>query len=185
MQYVALVRGINVGGYRMVPMSDLRRCAAEIGLEHPRTLLQTGNLVFASGRRSTTALEKLLEKGARERLDLQTEFMVRSASEWEAIVRANPFKDAAEQDPSRLVVMFLKAPVRKGAVQELGRINPGPEILHAAERELYIVFPNGQGRSKLPVLMTDTRLGTRATGRNWNTVLKLLAAVHEAPGATE
>jgi uncharacterized protein (DUF1697 family) len=185
MRYVALVRGINVGGHRMVPMSDLRQVAAGIGLEHPRTLLQTGNLVFASGRRSTIALEKLLEEGARERLDLRTDFMVRSTNEWEAIVRANPFKEAAEQDPGRLVVMFLKAPVRKGAVQELGRINPGPEIIRASERELYIVFPDGQGRSRLPVLMTEARLGTRATARNWNTVLKLLAAVHETPGVTE
>jgi uncharacterized protein (DUF1697 family) len=158
-------------------MSELCRFAAAIGLEEPRTLLQSGNLVFASRKRPTGALEQLLEEKAREQLGLQTDFLVRNEDEWGQIVRANPFAEAAIRDPSHLVVMFFKAPLRRGSVDELTRLNTGRETMYAAGRELYTVFPDGLGRSKLTPLMTESRLGSRGTARNWNTVLKLLAAL--------
>ncbi|MGE5815296.1 MAG: DUF1697 domain-containing protein [Acidobacteriota bacterium] len=183
MQYVGLLRGINVGGRRKVGMTELRQFAADIGLKEPRTLLQSGNLVFGAAKRSTAGLEKFLEEAARQRLDLRTDVIVRSAEEWEEIVLANPFEDAARRDPSHLLVMFLKAPARKGAVEEAARINSGPEMIHAVGRELYIVFPRGIGTSKFPSLLGAADLGTRGTGRNWNTVIKLLTALRNGPTA--
>lgn len=177
MNYVALLRGVNVGGNRMVAMADLRAFALNLGLRNPSTLLQSGNLVFGAVKRSSRALELRLQDEAEKRLALRTDFLVRSADEWEEIVARNPFAEQAQRDPSHLLVMFLKEGAAKGAVETLTAANPGPEIIHAAGRELYIVFPNGQGTSKLPALMTEARLGTRGTGRNWNTVVKLLAAL--------
>lgn len=179
MHYVALLRGVNVGGHRKVAMAELCSFAAAIGLEGPRSLLQSGNLVFRARKQATRVLEQLLEEEAAKKLGVRTDFMVRSADEWGPIVRANPFGEVAAHDPGHLIVTFLKAPVRKGAVDELTRLNPGREIIRGTGRELYVVFPDGMGRSKLTALMTEARLGTRGTARNWNTVLKIRAALSE------
>lgn len=179
MQYIALLRGVNVGGNRMIAMADLRQFATNLGLTAPRTLLQSGNLVFGARKRPSSALEELLEAEAQKRLKLQIDFMVRAEEEWADVIHRNPFPEAARHDPSHLIVFFFKAPVRKGVADELMRLNPGPEFIRGAGRELYIVFPEGMGTSKLPAFMTEKRLGTRGTARNWNTVLKLQTAVRQ------
>jgi uncharacterized protein (DUF1697 family) len=173
--YVALLRGVNVGGNRKVVMAELREFAARAGLNDPRTLLQSGNLVFRAPSRPASEFERLLEVEAEKQLGLRTDFLVRTADEWKRVVARNPFTQEALRDPSHLLVMFLKDSTRKTAVDAVRAANPGPETIHAAGRELYIVFPRGIGTSKLPNLLTEARLGTRGTGRNWNTVLKLLA----------
>ena len=105
--HIALLRAVNVGGHGAVAMAALRALATELGLEDARTLLQSGNLVFRSGACPDT-LERLLETEAAKRLDVRTDFFVRTAMEWGAIVEANPFRDEAKRDPSHLVLMALK-----------------------------------------------------------------------------
>src|SRR2546426_6076752 len=107
--HLALLRAINVGGHRKVAMADLRRFLADLGFEDPRTLLQTGNLVFRCSRRTGDGLERLLETEAAKRLELQTDFFVRTVEEWRTIIARNPFRGEAERDPGHLVVMCLKA----------------------------------------------------------------------------
>src|SRR5690349_2460731 len=99
---IALLRGINVGGNTMVAMSDLRALAARLGLREPRTLLQSGNLVFDSDK-SPAQIEKLLEK----ELD-GVDVFVRTAEEMANVVAGNPFPAEAKNDPARLVVLMLK-----------------------------------------------------------------------------
>lgn len=167
----------------MIAMADLRALAGHIGLDDPRTLLQSGNLVFTTRKRPASALERLLEVETEKRLGLRTDFLVRSADELAQIVARNPFAREAQRDPGHLLVVFLKEPARKPGVEAVKAAHAGPEILHAAGRELYIVFPEGIGRSKLPRLLTEARIGTLGTGRNWNTVLRLLDAVQRGSGA--
>ena len=171
--YVAVLRGINVGGHRPVAMSDLRGLLEELGFSDARTLLQTGNLVFAGGARSGEALERLLETEAAKRLDLQTTFLVRTAKEWQAIIAKNPFREEAKSEPSHLIVAFQKDAPQASAVRSLQAAIMGPEIVRAQGKQLYIVYPAGIGRSKLTNKLIEDTLDTRATGRNWNTVLKL------------
>jgi uncharacterized protein (DUF1697 family) len=171
---VALLRGINVGGNKMVAMADLRGFLAKLGLAGAKSLLQSGNLVFQSEMR-TGDLEHLLETEAEKRLGLQTEFFVRTAQEWEAIIARNPFPAAAKSDPSHLVVMFLKKPTDAKSVRALQAAISGPETVLPGGRQAYITYPAGIGKSRLTVGLIDRMLGTRGTGRNWNTVLKLAA----------
>ena len=173
--YIALLRAINVGGHKKVAMADLRDFAAVLGFDDVRTLLQTGNLVFRGGARSGTALERLLEAEAAKRLDLETNFLVRTAKEWAAVVARNPFEEAARRDPGHLVVQFLKDAPRANDVKALQAAVTGPEIVRADGKQLYAVYPAGIGRSKLTNKLIEDRLATRGTGRNWNTVLKLAA----------
>ena len=89
--YVALLRGINVGGNKVVAMSDLRALAAAEGFAEATTLLQSGNLVFHGAKRATGPIERALEAAAKKRLGLDIDFVVRSVAEWDAIVAGNPF----------------------------------------------------------------------------------------------
>ena len=112
--YLALLRAINVGGRNAVAMSDLRGLPEKLGFTDARTLLQTGNLVFSGSARPSAALERELEAAAKKRLRLETDFLVRTDKEWERLVGANPFPAEAKDDPSHLVVMFLKVAPRPG-----------------------------------------------------------------------
>ena len=172
--YIALLRGINVAGQNMVPMSDLRDMIAKLGYQEPRSLLQSGNLLFRAGERTTGQLERELEAQAAKRLGLETQFFVRSAQEWETIVARNPFRKEAESDPGHLILMCLKSAPKPEDVRALEESNPGRERIHAVGTQAYIVYPDGVGRSKLTNALIDKKLDTRCTGRNWNTVLKLL-----------
>jgi len=174
-KHVALLRGINVSGRNKIAMADLRQLAESLGLGEPRTLLQSGNLVVDAGRRTTAALEKLLETETSKRLGVAVDFMVRTAVEWHAIVAANPFPKEAKSDPSHLVVLCLKNAPKGDDVKALQADIKGPEVVRCAGRELFAVYPAGIGDSKLTNAMIEKRLGTRGTGRNWNTVLKLEA----------
>jgi uncharacterized protein (DUF1697 family) len=175
---VALLRGVNLGGHKLIAMSDLRAWAERLGLRDVRTLLQSGNLVFRGGSKTGAALEAMLEAAAGGLLGLETAFHVRTADELRAIVARNPFPAAAEQDPGRLVVVFLKTAPAAAAVAALVAVIPGREELRADGRQLYVVYPDGQGTSKLPALI-DRKLRISGTARNWNTVRKLAALVAE------
>jgi uncharacterized protein (DUF1697 family) len=173
MKYVALLRGINVGGNQLVSMSGLRDMFTKLGFADVGTLLQSGNVVFESGRRSSADLESLLEAETRQHLGVTVTFFVRSAAEWSGIVAKNPFTDEAERDPARLVVVLLKRAVGKTETAALQRAIVGREVARGAGREIYITYPDGQGRSKLTNAVIERTLGTSGTARNWNTVRKI------------
>lgn len=171
--HIALLRGVNVGGHAKVAMADLRALLADLNLEDPRSLLQSGNLVFRSRDRTSAALEALLEREAERRLGLCTDFLVRNAAEWARIVAANPFPEEASRDPAHLLVMCLKDRAATEKVEALRSAITGPERLTADGRHLYIVYPAGIGDSRLTGTRIERMLETRGTARNWNTVLKL------------
>jgi len=171
--YVALLRGINVGGHKPVAMADLHHLLTQLGLADARSLLQSGNLVFGANGRTAARLERLLEAEAAKRLGLQTDFFVRSAKEWKSVVANNPFSKEAARDPGHLVVMALKDAPKDTDVKALQAAITGREVVRAGGKHLYIVYPDGIGRSRLTNAVIDKLLGTRGTGRNWNTVLKL------------
>ena len=173
--HIAFLRAINVAGHQAVSMADLRAFFEELGFEDVRTLLQTGNVVFRGGTKSGDALERLLEAESAKRLDLSTTYLVRTAKEWEAVVAKNPFPDEGVRDPGHLVVLVLKDAPSVAAVKALQAAIKGPEIVHAIAKQLYVTYPDGIGRSKLTIKMIEKALSTQATGRNWNTVLKLAA----------
>jgi uncharacterized protein (DUF1697 family) len=173
--YLALLRGINVGGHKQVAMADLRDLLTQLGLADPRSLLQSGNLVFGANERTSVQLERRLEAEVAKRLGLQTDCFVRTAREWEGVVAHNPFHKEAARDPGHLLVMFLKDAPSVTGVKALQAAITGREVVRAAGKHLYIVYPDGIGRSRLTNAVIDKQLGTRGTGRNWNTVVKLAA----------
>ena len=174
---VALFRGINVGGKNLLSMSELRRLAGALGLGDATTLLQSGNLVFDGDRRKGTALEKLLEVELARSFSLSVDCSIRTATEWEAVIAGNPFLKEAESDPGHMVVMFFKQPLVADRVRELSEAIQGPEVIRAADRELFLVYPEGIGTSKLTNAVIERKLAARGTARNWNTVTKIAAVL--------
>lgn len=169
---IALLRAVNVGGRKLV-MSDLRAMLAELGHPEARTLLQSGNLVLEAGSRAGADLEAWLEAETQKRFGLATDYLVRSADEWAAIIAANPFPAMARTDPAHLVVMPLKSAPAHAAFAELRAAIADREQAQLVGRDLYLTYPDGIGRSKLTTAMIERRLGVRGTARNWNTTLKL------------
>jgi len=170
---IALLRAINVGGVS-VAMADLRAFFEKLGFESVRTLLQTGNVVFESSRKGD--LEKLLEAEAVKRMKLATDFLVRDAREWQAILDGNPFPKMAETDPGHLIVMPLKDPPTAAGVAALRSAIPGREKVEPGSRHLYLTYPDGIGTSRLTIRVIESKLGTRGSARNWNTARKIAAA---------
>jgi len=168
--HIALLRGVNVGGNKMIAMSDLRERAERLGLRDARTLLQSGNLMFRSNK-SPAQLEKLLEKELES-----TAVFVRTPEEWAAVIAANPFPKEAKRDPGHLIVLFLKEACDAKTLQPA---IVGREVARGNGREIYIVYPDGQGTSKLTNAVIEKKLGTRGTARNWNTVMKLASLAAE------
>ncbi len=173
---IALLRAVNVAGHNPVAMADLRDLVAGLGFSDVQSVLQSGNLVFRTNGKAG-ALERLLEAEAKKRLALEADFFVRSAAEWEDVVAENPFHAEARRDPAHLVVVFLKEAPGSGAVKALQAAIVGREVVRAAGKQAYIVYPDGQGRSKLTNALIEKHLGTRGTARNWNTVLRLAELV--------
>jgi uncharacterized protein (DUF1697 family) len=178
--YVALLRGINVGGKNKVPMRTLRELIAGIGGSEVRTHLQSGNAVFAHEQKDPLRLAADLERAITAELGLTISCLVRTGADLRRVVAANPFPMEGI-DGSRFVVVFLSGPV---PLDRLAGIDPAayaPDEFKPGATEIYAHFPDSIRDSKLAAFFTDRRLGLTATARNWNTVTKLLALSEATP----
>lgn len=171
--YVGVLRAINLGPHNRIAMGDLRAMLEKLGLADPKTLLLSGNVIFKSDTGSSAKLESILEAASTKHLKVTTDYFVRSAKEWQAIVDENPFTREAKSDPGHLLMMCLRDAPMPAQVKALQEAITGRELVKAKGRHAYFVYPDGVGRSKLTIQKIEKALGTRGTARNWNTVLKL------------
>ncbi|NOX31594.1 MAG: DUF1697 domain-containing protein [Actinobacteria bacterium] len=169
--YVVLLRGINVGGHRKLPMADLRSLCAEAGHTSVATYIQSGNVVLRSSM-DAPQVQADLEERLLVRLDSAVPVVVRTRSELEYLVENPPF-DMRDLDPAKVVVMFSSTTL-DSPLATIDAAGFAPERVAATAHELILDLPEGQGRSKLAAAVAKTAMGKAATGRNWRTVLKLL-----------
>lgn len=166
----AMLRAVNVSGTGKLVMADLRALLAGLGYDAPQTLLASGNAVFGTDA-APDAVERGLEAALKAQLGLSTDVFVRDRAELAAVMAANPFADFAREQPSRLMVAFLKGEPPQD-LSPLERWAMDGEKIGRGPRCLYIAYPQGAGRSKLANARTEAAKGTT---RNWNTVGKLAA----------
>lgn len=173
--YAALLRGINVGGSRKVPMADLRTLLADLGHDDVRTYLQSGQAVFSSGHGSEESLADEIAQAIDKRFGFGVDVIVRDHAYLRAIADACPFP-AADLEPKQLHVTYFSAPVTADRFAGIDQDAYLPEEFRLADRALYLYAPNGLGRSKLAEHLSKPRIskGVIATTRNWNTVVKLV-----------
>ena len=174
-RWAALLKGVNVGGNRKLPMAELKLFLEGLGLTDVKTLLASGNAVFSTRETDAAALESRIEKAAVAQIGLTTDFLLRDAKDLDAIIAANPFPDAAKDHPNHLLVVFHRDSFPAGLTEQAMALNEGPERLHAIGRELYIDYPHDIGHSTLHKAMAKLKFPKVATARNWNTVGKLRA----------
>lgn len=170
---ISLLRGINVGGRNKIRMADLRQLYADLGMTNVRSLLQSGNVIFATSKADLTSVKLELEEGIRSALGLDIQVLLRSSEQFEDIIARHPFSAEQLNEPRKAAVVFLSDAPVSSAVDALRESNPGREVIHAAERELYVFYTDGMARSKLDNNRIESRLGLIATARNWNTCTKL------------
>jgi uncharacterized protein (DUF1697 family) len=166
--WVALLRGINVGGKTSMAMADLRHLVEALGHTDVTTVLQSGNVVFTSSRRSPDELASQISAAIAEQMGKEVKVLVRSGTELARIVAANPFPDAVS-DPKRLHVVFLSATPDLSGLDA----NEGPDRVAPGEGVLYVSHSDGMQGSPLAKHLTEKKLGVTMTARNWNTVTKL------------
>jgi len=171
--YVALLRGINLGG-RRIPMPELAALFLKAGCTDARTYIASGNVVFGANAALARKIPDLIHAEIKRRYRFDSPILVRSRDEMTAIAAGNPFLKK-KCDPKWLHVVFLADTPAKAAVAALdpGR-SPGDEFV-VKGGEIYLHLPNGAARSKLTNQYFDSTLKTVSSGRNWNTVTTLLA----------
>ena len=173
-RYAALLRGINVGGHKKVPMAELRELLTELGHGDVATYLQSGNAVFSSTSQDEQALATALERAIQQRFGFGVDCLVRSGPYLRAVVDDCPFP-AAELEGKQLHVTYFSQPVGPERLASIDAAAFLPEEFRLGDRALYLYAPNGLGRSKLAEALGRPSLfkGIVATSRNWNTVVKL------------
>jgi uncharacterized protein (DUF1697 family) len=173
--YVALLRGVNVGGQRRLAMDELRDLFVSEGAQAVETYLQSGNVIFRSGA-APTRLVANLERKIGSKLGAGVSIIVRTPTELAKVLAQNPFARGGA-DTGRLHVTFLsKTPVRS-RVSQLERVTTGADRFAVAGRQVYLYCPNGYGRTKLSNAFLERRLEVEATTRNWRTVTELAELV--------
>ena len=166
--WIALLRGINVGGKNLVPMAELRDVFSQAGFPRAKTLLQSGNVAFAAEGADAESLAARLEQVTEERFGRTIPYVIRRLEYLEKLIDACPLPREAQIDPGRLLVHFGRQPFETDAVSHFAESYTGPERILPVLDEIAVYYPDGIGNSKL-------KMPFYGTARNWNTVLKLCA----------
>lgn len=171
-----LLRGINVGGNKIVKMALWKQLYEELGFTNVRTLLQSGNLLFdTASDEPPESLQPRLETVFAKRFGFTADHILRDAAQVQAAIAGNPFPDAAADTPNHLLVFFLsKAPDAAGAAK-LSALETGPDHLHLSGDLLYMHFINGAGKAATDPVKLLRLAGVTGTSRNWTTLNKLAA----------
>ncbi|MER8579105.1 DUF1697 domain-containing protein [Mesorhizobium sp. M1423] len=176
--YVALLYSIILGEGRRVVMSDLKAMAEGLGLNNPRTLVATGNLVFEAQETELAALEQRLEAAFAKTFGRHVDIIVRRADGWLRLAAGNPFPAESAKAADQVAVRVMRAPVSPDAVSALQAYIGRNEKLQAVGGDIWIVFSRETQSSRLLAAVSHKRLGI-GTSRNWNTVRRLAEMVAE------
>jgi uncharacterized protein (DUF1697 family) len=176
-RFVALMRGINVGGKNMLPMKDLVAMFEKAGCTDVKNYIQSGNVVFTASPNVAKSIASVIAKEIEKRFKLTVPVVIRSHGEIRVVVSSNPFLKAGV-DVERLHVVFLKDRPSKETAEILDpNRSPGDSfVVHGADIFLSIT---SAAKTKLTNAYLDSKLKTVSTGRNWRTVLKLHAMLDE------
>ncbi len=174
--YVALLRGVNVGGARQLPMERLRALFARAGASDVESLIQSGNVLFVAPERSAAKIVRDVSAKVEQEFGFAPPIVLRDAAEWQRLVDGNPFvTDRA--DPDTLHVLCLS---KTPSAAALARLEPKASTLdefRVCGPDVYLRLPSGGARTKLTNAWFDSKLSVVSTLRNWRTVLKLAALI--------
>ena len=179
MKMVALLRGINVGGKRKLPMPKLIALAKSSGFTEVKSYINSGNIVFAVSKIKPEQVGPRLEKAIEKEFGFKVDVIVRTASQWKKYSTGSPFPSAESLRPKMLHIGLSKRPLRSDIIQGLIEKALYGEKIKIVDDAIWVDFAKSVGNSKLTPAVFDKAAGSTVTMRNWNTVLKLNEMLNE------
>lgn len=170
--YIALLRGINVSGQKKIKMADLKRTLENSGLQNVKTYIQSGNIVFDSEIAKTDMLQDKIHNAILNDFAFEVPVLVKTSSELEKILTANPFSNEVEEN--RLYFVLLKKSPEQSLVDEFNELNFASEDFNVTYTCVYLCCKKGYGNAKLNNNLVERKLKVQATTRNLKTMQKLL-----------
>jgi uncharacterized protein (DUF1697 family) len=171
--YIAMLRGINITGHKIIRMENLRASFEALGFRQVKTYVQSGNVVFET--EPDASLAGKIQKKILADNGFNVSVLLKTPQDMARVIRNNPWLKMKGIDDSRLYVTFLSAPAPSTAESALKGLAKGRERFHVGRREIYLYCPNSYGKSKLSNTAIEKKLGMVATTRNWRSVNALLA----------
>lgn len=177
--FISMLRGVNVGPHNRMKMDALRALYESLKLENPRTYVQSGNVIFRAKEKDATKIAKKIQDGIEKSFKFRPDVILRTTEELKKAIATSPFAKSRNLEPGKILITFLSAEPGHEVHANLETLKKHPEELHLKGRELYIYFPNGAGKTKLPWSQVERLLKVTGTARNWNSVTNMLAIAEE------
>lgn len=171
--YIALLRGINVSGHKIIKMELLRRVLSELDFENIRTYIQSGNIIFESNSSDIAKLEKQIATKIEEHFGFAVPVAIVTPEELLAVINKNPYRKESLSDTTQPYVSFLSEIPKSEFLEVLKAIDFKEDSFISIDKTLYLWYVNSAGNSKLNNAVIESKLKLRSTARNWKTVLKL------------
>ena len=174
-RYIAFLRGINMAGHNIIKMDSLKNTFETAGMKNIKTYGQSGNVVFDSRFKNIDTLTKKIENQLSTYYGREFKTMIRTVYEIECLIKQNPFKKKKNTGDAKFYVLFLHREIPGSISLPAVRKKDACEIIRKSPKEIFIVsYPLKSGRYGFPVNLTEKKLGTSYTGRNWNTICKII-----------
>jgi len=171
--YIALLRGINVSGNKIIKMQDLKTMFQSLEFQNVRTYIQSGNVLFEHDKDSADRLSGIIEQRIKEVFGFEVLVILRTLAELENSIGNNPFELSEKEEFKRLYVSFMSSEPSAEALEKLHPYMDGPDKIRFVGREMYVLYEVSVSQSALFKVPMDKILGMPVTTRNWNTVNKL------------
>jgi uncharacterized protein (DUF1697 family) len=179
---ISMLRGVNLGSRNRIKMDVLRALYESLDLQEPQTYVQSGNVIFRTRERDLVRLAKRIENGIEQVFKFHADVVLRTPSALRDAIAKNPFRTRSDIDPSKLLFVFLVGDPGAQAREKILDMKIDPEELWIDGRELYLYFPDGMARPKLSWTAIEKIVKTSWTGRNANSVKKLLEIAEAMEG---
>ncbi|MBI5215472.1 MAG: DUF1697 domain-containing protein [Ignavibacteriae bacterium] len=174
-----MLRGINVGGQKKVPMNELKALYEELKFKNVTTYIQSGNVVFSSDGSDSNILSKKIEEKIFKHFGFEVPVIIRTLKEMQSVIKNNPFLKEKNIDTERMYVTFLAETPAKDSLQKIQAYQFPPERYIINGKEVYLHCPNGFGNAKTNNNFFENKLKLTATTRNWKTVNELVRIAQE------
>lgn len=175
--YIALLRGINVGGKHKLPMKELKTILEDLGSQNVKTYIQSGNVVLQNKEKNRPKLSNRIATAIKDQFGFEPLVLLLELKEFEKAINSSPFPKA-ESEPKTLHLYFLTKAVEKPDLEKLNKVKKENEQYELIDRVFYLYTPDGIGRSKLAE-QVEKALGVSTSARNWRTVNKIMEMVRE------
>jgi len=174
-KFVSLLRGINVSGQKKIKMAELKAMYLSLGFQNVETYIQSGNVVFESKITDKSEIKKLIENAIKKQFDFDVPVHVLCKLEIEDAFKLNPFLKRKNIPIEHLGITFLENSPDASPLQSISELSvAGKDEFQIIDKNIFLLLPNGFGRTKLSNNMFERKLKTNATSRNWKTITKLV-----------